>query len=358
MRLKIAIPEPHVSAPVLNAGLEAVTRLNEQMIAAGEIPGVDRFLRYGVVWKPEPPGDEHFDSGDRMLKRGWGDCDDWAPLAAASLRQSGEDPGATAVVKRSGPKRWHAVVQRSDGTIDDPSRRAGMRPGISPGVFGAAWPLMAPAQRNAVLGSYIIRPQLAVRPFYGQFQARADLPWQWKAHLRHDKPTAEDIAMTALHTAPVAATALTGAIDDVCQLAACAGFANDDHIQRLCAIADACEGASFDELSAVYGDDHAEAAAQVVGSLFGKIARGIKKVAKKAVMPLARGAASFVPGGSMALSALESGAKMLRGKKRPGAPQSMPLPPRAPGGFPAPGRGGPVSHEPAGAGRPIIVHFH
>lgn len=376
MRLKIAIPEAHVSKEVLDAGLEAVTRLNEQMLAAGEIPSFERGLKYGIRWRPEPPGDEHFDSADRVIGRKWGDCDDLAPWHAASLRASGEDPDASAVVRRSGPKRWHAVVRRGDGSEDDPSKRAGMGPNVAPGVFGvsgddggygivgAVVPSMLPVDYNSVVGAYIVRPQIAVRPFYGQFQARADLPWNWREHLEHDTPNQTALNLTALHTAPVASTALTGAINDVC----CAGLAaegvSDDHLDRMCAIADACEGMDYYELAHIYGEEHAEAAAAVVGSLFGKIARGIGKIAKKTVMPIARGAASFIPGGSLALNAAERGAKMFRGgggKGRPPAPQPMRVQPGLahPRPFASASPARPTAvHVPAGSARPIIFNFN
>ena len=126
MRVNVAIPEAHVDAPVLNAALESVTRLNEEMLAQGEVPTFTDGLKEGIKWKPEPPGDEHFDHAATVLRRKWGDCDDLAPWQAASLRHTGEDPEARAIVRRSGPKRWHAIVRRGDGSIDDPSKAAGM----------------------------------------------------------------------------------------------------------------------------------------------------------------------------------------------------------------------------------------
>jgi hypothetical protein len=392
MRVQIAIPEPHVSKPVLDAGLEAVTRLNEQMIANGEVPSFERALGMGIEWKPEPTnGDEHFDSADKVIRRKWGDCDDMAPYHAASLRASGEDPDATAVVKRSGPKRWHAVVQRGDGSIDDPSLAAGMRAGVEPGVFGvngAVVPLMLPEASpssvvGSTLGAYLLRPQIAVRPVYGEYQARADLPWYWREHTLHDAPSRNAIAMTALHTAPVAQTALTGAINDVCELARCSGVGLDEHIDRLCAIADGCEGMSYDELREIYGDDHARAAAQVVGSFFGKLTRGLGRIAK--------GAVSFIPGvGPVANLALDAGSHLLHrsGPTRPAptsppamspAPMHYPSPAPLPRALPAlarpvPARPAPqrlvvqpgdlrqpglAAQDEAGAsGRSIVVHFH
>ena len=359
MRVKIAIPEPHVSKPVLDAGLEAVTRLDEQMIAAGEVPSFERGLRYGVKWRPEPKGDEHFDSADRVLARRMGDCDDLAPWHAASLRVSGEDPGARAVVRRSGPKRWHAVVLRSDGSIDDPSLRAGMKAGVAPmphGVMGAVVPAMI-APSAVVGGAYIVRPQIALRPVHDQIQARADLPW---THDQGGPASSHNLSMTALHRSPVAATALTGAINDVCDLALCSGIGRGDHIERLQCIADACQGASFDDLVHVYGEDHAEAASAVVGSLFGKLGRGLGK--------LARGAVSFVPGGNLALSAVDTGRGLLHHKHHGAAPPDQTLAPAQPGASPGasarpqrapvPGITPGVAAVETSSGRPIHIHVH
>lgn len=359
MRLKIAIPESHVAPRILNAGLEAVTRLNESLLQNNEVPSFERALRYGVRWRPEPVGDEHFDSADQVIGRKWGDCDDLAPWHAASLRHSGEDPGATAVVRRSGPKRWHAVVRRSDGSIDDPSKRAGMGPNVAPGVFGAAVPFMLPPSA-VVGGAYEIRPSIAVRPVYGELQARADLPWQWHEHEVLDKPNANDIAMTALHTAPVASTALVGAIDDAIRLANCCGAGDPEHIARLSAIADGCEGATYEELAELYGPDHARAAAVAVVGIFGglkKLGRGIGKLAKGA-LPIVSKGLQFVPGvGPIASTALDAGSKVLRGGRRPPPPAAVRSNP-PPGAPPGVSRGAPVHLRMPGDRSPIVVHFH
>ena len=126
MRVKISVPEEHVSPDVVNAALEAVTRIDEQLLAAGQVPPFDPHNPQ-VRWRPEPYGEEHFDNAGIVLGRGWGDCDDLAPWRAASLRASGEDPGATAIVLPSGPSTYHALVQRSDGSMDEPSVAAGVR---------------------------------------------------------------------------------------------------------------------------------------------------------------------------------------------------------------------------------------
>lgn len=299
MRLNIAVPEAHVDAPVLDAALESVTRLNESMLDKNEIPSFERGLKYGVKWKPEPPGAEHFDHGREVISRGWGDCDDLAPWHAASLRHSGEDPGAKAIVKRSGKKMWHAVVQRTDGSIDDPSRRAGM--GQPHEYAGATVPLMPGGPTlNGVNGSYIIRPQLALRPVYGGYQARTDLPWHYKED-PDGKASQTDYAMVSLHSSPVASTALVGAIMGAIEVGEAAGIADPEHVDRLCCIADHLEGLEHDELEHIYGTEHADAAVQLVGSFFGKL----KNIASKGLR-MAAPMASFVPGvGPIASNAIQ-----------------------------------------------------
>lgn len=126
MRVRLVVPDGDVSPDLIEPALEAVTRTNLRHMRAGTLISPGEAIRRGARWKPEPPGDEHFDLGRTIVSRGWGDCDDWAPYKAAHLRHTGEDPGARAIITKTGPKRWHSVVERSDGSIDDPSRDAGM----------------------------------------------------------------------------------------------------------------------------------------------------------------------------------------------------------------------------------------
>jgi hypothetical protein len=324
MRVQVAIPEAHVDAPVLDAALESVTRLNESLLKSGEIPTAKTAIKkHGIRWQPEPPGEEHFDHAATVMARGHGDCDDLAPHHAASLRHTGEDPGAKAVVYKSGPMRWHAVVQRSDGSIDDPSRWAGMGQGVSGvggfdvvgvdpaewGVMGACVPPMFAPSTNGV-GSYIVKPQIALKPVRGAFQARADLPWMWREHI-DDPPTASDYAMTLLHTAPLASTALTGCLDGAVRFAECVGFSCDEHLDKLAAISDRAAGIPYHELANAYGVEVARRAEEVVGSLFGGLGKMLKKVASP-LASIASKAVQFVPGiGPIASTAIDMAAKML-----------------------------------------------
>lgn len=266
MRVNVAIPEAHVSKPVLDAALESVTRLNEQLLKNGHPTFQEALRKQGIRWKPEPPGQEHFDHAGIVAHRGHGDCDDLAPWEAASLRHTGTDPGAKAIVVRSGPAMWHAIVERSDGSHADPSKAAGMG-GNAQQYHGAVLPLMQPA--SVVGGHFEPRPSLAIRPFPRGFQARVDVPWYSPGVNGDSVPT--DYAMTALHSAPVASQALVGAVCGAIELAEAAGYANPEHLARLAAVADACNGCPPHELEHRYGPQHAAAAQQLVGSFFGDV---------------------------------------------------------------------------------------
>jgi hypothetical protein len=189
MRIRIAVPEEHVDPTVIDAALEAVTRLDESMIRQGQSATSHELIARGAEWRPEPPGDEHFDHGGTIESRGWGDCDDWAPLHAGSLRASGEDPGAIARVISSGPNTYHAIVERSDGSLEDPSAMAGMQGSTVVGGAGmAVWacdphdgriytgslaPTVGPLAVHCG-GAFAIRG--AMLPDGPYYEARADMP--------------------------------------------------------------------------------------------------------------------------------------------------------------------------------------
>lgn len=316
MRVQIAIPEEHVTKPVLDGALEAVTRLNEQMIRKGDTPTDEQLIAQGARWKPEPPGQEHFDNGAVIASRGHGDCDDWAPLRAARLRVTGEDPGAIAEVRKSGHKRWHATVTRSDGTEDDPSLDAGMPgPARVLGQRGSWVPLMP---RVHGVGSFINTPALALRPVadrHGEieaWQARADLPWHW-----HPGNTPGDLAMVTLHQSPVSDQAIVGAVRGAFNLGCVSGLAHPEHLKRMSAIEDACNGASWEDIAETYGPDHADAAGAIVGSFFGKAFKKLGKIAKGGLKfvtknPLGKLVTSVIPGAGLATAAFNMASPMLK----------------------------------------------
>ena len=95
------------------------------------------------------------------------------------------------------------------------------------------------------VGAMLVRPEIAIRKVFdvdqreGGYEARVDIPW---FHTKHGEPSPTELAMATLHAAPVASTALTGAIDGACQLAVLGGYGHEEHLDRLCCIADRISG--------------------------------------------------------------------------------------------------------------------
>jgi hypothetical protein len=319
VELRIAVPEAHVSEAVLNPALETVTRVNERLIKEGKVPSFDEGLKLGVRWKPEPEGQpESFDhAGVVMSGPRWGakhpvaDCDDLAPWAAASMRASGEDPGARAVVRRSGPGLWHAYVKRSDGSSRDPSEEAGMNAvsGSRPfGVGAAVVPCMFPPC-GSVVGGMGPRPSLALRRVISArgnvgFDARCDLPMVMGTTLDDasgkELHTAEDWAVSTSQRSRTASQAIIGAIAAAHLVGSAAGVAKREHLKRLVAIAGILGGDDPRELLRVLGRSAVVGALPFVGALgsglsqqevgfnFGKFLKTFE--------PLVSTAVSFIPG--------------------------------------------------------------
>lgn len=327
MRLVVGVPEAHITKRVLEPTAEAVTRLDEDLIRSGKVPTFHEALRRGAVkWRPEPPGEERFDHAEKVLHRGWGDCDDLAPWRAASARATGEDPGARVEMLRRSPTLWHAVVRRSDGSREDPSAEAGMR--RSSGSNAPAIPLM---QQTSVVGG-APRPQLALRPIYGVrhcigWEARCDLPMSRTAS-----------ALCELHHAPVASQAIIGACNGATIVADASGtLVMPETYAPIDAISGLLQGVSAGEIDVACGElareraeqwlDHAD---EVCGDLFGDIAHAARKVAHvvqsathvltpvldvaKTVLSAAQGVVSLIPGVGTGISAaISAGLGMLSG---------------------------------------------
>lgn len=129
--MRIALQVPDVLAGVgLDAALAGLQGLAELELSTGQLPWL---YDAGVWYQREPRGEERWLTPTQALERGAADCEDLAAWRAAELVVSGEDPYARAVVLRSGPHTWHAVVSRQDGTFEDPSAALGM--GAPPGVI-------------------------------------------------------------------------------------------------------------------------------------------------------------------------------------------------------------------------------
>lgn len=224
MRIRLAVPDAATSPEVLDAALEAVTRTNEKLIASGNVPLASEAIAAGVKWKPEPPGDEHFDNAARVASRGWGDCDDLAPYHAASLRVTGEDPEARATVIRTGPKRWHAVVERSDGSVDDPSADAGM------------YDYHAPLQPKLRGNDAMIK--VATKQVNGVWCARCDVPW---AH--------SNVAVSGHGLGADRGDAIIGALEGPTLLGAYTRVIEPEHIAKMTVMHGVLHGLDLDGIA-------------------------------------------------------------------------------------------------------------
>jgi hypothetical protein len=194
MRIRLAIPDELTDEErehALNAALEAVTRTVTPLVARGIVPPAAKVIKAGgVKWAPEPPGDEHFDLPQTVIGRRWGDCDDLAPWHAGSLRAAGIDPHARAIVRKSGPSRWHAEVLRGSGKIDDPSLAAGMGHNVS-GDGGGVSPINAPMSADGRLCVALCPTKDPRHPMV--WFARCDVsdrfePWAWSSAASHPNP--------------------------------------------------------------------------------------------------------------------------------------------------------------------------
>lgn len=347
------MPERHISKPVLDAALEATTLLDESLIKSG-LPTFDE-AGHRIQWRPEPPGQEEFDHVGKILQRGAGDCDDLAPWLAASLRHTGEDPDAFAEVYRSGPGRWHAVVRRGDGSIDDPSKWRGMRPGVAPfvaGVSGAGAIIVSGHHGivGAAVGAFDADPRLLVRPRGdGFWESRTDMPYDF-VPWRREPPglSPSDVNMTTLHVAPLPSQAIAGSVVGAARIARrcnpeddwCAFYLMAQHNVH-------AHDWDYDDVADEFGEDIADAVEESVGALWDKMTsvgfkirmpKFVRKAADKASDVLdtkaAKAIAPLLPGGATVLMASHAGLSAEKAMRRGGNILDI-----ARGGFGGAGRG-------------------
>lgn len=116
MHVTTDLPEHATALEALGTGFVLVNCL---LIMNGIVP-VDP-TDAEVVYKLEPPGEEDWKLAHRVMRDGWGDCEDLVFWRLAGLWVTGEDPDARFRVVRTGPGKLHAVIERGDGSYDDPS---------------------------------------------------------------------------------------------------------------------------------------------------------------------------------------------------------------------------------------------
>jgi len=105
--------------------LNGLAKSNAQAVRLYGLPSI---YAGGVRYKREPRGRGERWKGIRaVLRDGFADCDDLSAARVGELIATGADPGARVHIYRTGPSTLHAVVMRSNGRIEDPSRKLGMR---------------------------------------------------------------------------------------------------------------------------------------------------------------------------------------------------------------------------------------
>jgi hypothetical protein len=124
--LHVRMNVPPVRAAIERAA-EGLVGLNEWMMEhAWERGGIELPPLYesGVVYRREPPGREWWETARDLVSIAThrsGDCEDLAAYRAAELRFY-EGENARLVVIRTKRRTFHAIVEREDGTLEDPSR--------------------------------------------------------------------------------------------------------------------------------------------------------------------------------------------------------------------------------------------
>lgn len=111
------------SAETYSRALEGLVGVDEEILLKN--PQLPPLYAAGIKYKL--PKHRVWRYPHEIMRDGWGDCEGLSCWRTAELHVTGADPDARVLVYRTGPRRWHAVVGRGDGWIDDPSIVCGMR---------------------------------------------------------------------------------------------------------------------------------------------------------------------------------------------------------------------------------------
>lgn len=108
---------------------EALARSGQRDIRRARARGapLPRLYAGSIRYERERSGQERWRSARHVAAAGIGDCEDLAAFRVAELRELEGETRARVKLLRRGPHLIHAVVERADGTIEDPSRKLGMR---------------------------------------------------------------------------------------------------------------------------------------------------------------------------------------------------------------------------------------
>lgn len=114
MRVVLNLPN---DPEVIEAALGGLTAANAVLIRKLGLPPL---YATGVRYRRER-GSEIWQVATDVMRRGEGDCEDLAAIRAA------ETGGRVAIIDGGRPRLLHAIVERADGAIEDPSTVLGMR---------------------------------------------------------------------------------------------------------------------------------------------------------------------------------------------------------------------------------------
>lgn len=125
MSLHVRIECPPLPEAI-EALAEGLVRLNVALMRHADERGIQAPYLYdtNIRYRKERPGQEWWETSDDIIglvnKRS-GDCEDLSAYHAAWLRYFNGEM-ARVVIIRNPSGSFHAVVEREDGSIDDPSR--------------------------------------------------------------------------------------------------------------------------------------------------------------------------------------------------------------------------------------------
>lgn len=110
------------SPAAITAAMEGLVAQDVELMAEAELAGSPYPPLYsgGVHYRREPRGRERWDAIDVVYKNGSGDCEDLCGIRTAELQRAGEPAKAIVVPTRRG--KFHVLVQRATGEIEDPSK--------------------------------------------------------------------------------------------------------------------------------------------------------------------------------------------------------------------------------------------
>jgi hypothetical protein len=98
--------------------LEGLIARNRRQMRRGGIPPL---YQSGIKYREEQPGKEDWLTAKEGLEKGILDCEDLTGYRIAELRETGENKARPRIVK-TGPTTYHAIVQRGDGSMEDPTK--------------------------------------------------------------------------------------------------------------------------------------------------------------------------------------------------------------------------------------------